>query len=240
MSADLLRAAIAANAAGPRWPGRAHALRRAEAFLNYYDAVRDRDVAWEYAWMLSLSPAERLRMVLTWGPETPRLIRDSFLVPGAILHLRRARAECRAGDLLRDRLPGHAIARAAARLAREGLTQRICAANPVLAAMDAALACARFRETLHGSDTTIRLVPPGAEGAVSTTTTVNPRDVGLPNAYARKGFHVTTSQHVWAVSRAILDAPPASAGLLYLTPTLRVRQGRGTALVVERLDGRWT
>jgi hypothetical protein len=131
-----------------------------------------------------------------------------------------SRAIARKGDVLATRRPEHAVRVIAKRRLRELI--------------------GAFRTSTHGAEVLVASVEPGEEGAESSTESVAPRDVGLPNAYARVAYHVTTSTHKWRVSRAILssevralnDAAPRS--VVYLRTDLRVRQGRGTALVVER------
>jgi hypothetical protein len=83
----------------------------------------------------------------------------------------------------------------------------------------------------------VDVVEPGCEDAYSSTNKCRPYEVGLPNSYARKAYWVLTSEHRIYASREILR-PEVQAltepGYLYLSPTVRVRNGRGTALVVER------
>jgi len=103
-------------------------------------------------------------------------------------------------------------------------------------AFERALAVARFRSSTHGAETKIKLVGRGQEGATSTTTKTSPQKVGLPNAYSRKAFFVVCSSHEFRVSAAFWSvADRVEPGVVWLTPELRVRQGRGTSLVVERV-----
>jgi hypothetical protein len=103
---------------------------------------------------------------------------------------------------------------------------------------------ARLRSTTHGRTVYVGVVGPGCEGAYSSTDRCRPSELGLPSSYARKAYWVTTSHHTIYASREILR-PEVQAltepGYLYLSPTVRVRNGRGTELVVERLNekGAW-
>jgi hypothetical protein len=133
--------------------------------------------------------------------------------------LRASRKVAREGDALATRRPEHAVRVIAKRRLRELI--------------------GAFRTSTHGAETHVSSVEPGEEGAKSSTESVAPRDVGLSNAYSRVAYSVTTSSHEWRVSRAILSAEvralndAAPRGVVYLRVDLRVRQGRGTSLVVE-------
>lgn len=102
------------------------------------------------------------------------------------------------------------------------------------------VAAAGFREATHRHSTTVQVCDRGSESASSSTDRARPADVGLGKSYQNAAFWVTTSSHTWHVSAAILSpevrALNASAprGVVYLRPDLRVVQGRGTALKVER------
>ena len=130
-----------------------------------------------------------------------------------------------AADELAARRPGHAADVIARRRAKE------------------AIDLAGFRRAYHQHTRIIRGVALEHEGATSTTGSVRPRDVGLPAAYAERAAFVATSRHEWRVSAAIL-APhvrvlnaQAPRGIVYLSIAVRVRQGRGTALVLEQRAG---
>jgi hypothetical protein len=127
----------------------------------------------------------------------------------------------RTGDPLARRKPHHMLRRYAAMIAERLISK------------------ADFRTATHSHEVEIAIVEPGREGASSSTAQARPSDVGLPNAYAKQGFFVTTSTHSYSISiDAILDPVVRQAttrGHLYLRPDLRVVQGRGTSLVVERL-----
>jgi hypothetical protein len=139
------------------------------------------------------------------------------------------RVSARKGDVLASRKPRHAERVIVKRRAKQLVTS------------------AMFSTATHGHTLTFEIVEPGAERAVSSTEKVRPSAVGLPNAYARKAFWVTLSQHDFEMSAEILSASvkvlndAAPCGILYLRADLRVRQGRGTALVMERLGpkGGW-
>jgi hypothetical protein len=140
--------------------------------------------------------------------------------------LRQERRERRSGDELARRRPGNVARRVAVRRAEE------------------LYLFARFRGATHGHEWGVQVVERGEEGASSSTDQVHPQEVGLPAAYARKGYWVTQSEHTIRVSTEILCLDrewlrdQAGQGLLYLRHDLRVVQGRGTALRVERLGPR--
>ena len=155
----------------------------------------------------------------------------AFDACGAIDSLRLARkaARDRTGDKLFARMPGYA----------EHVIARRRAARLIKAA--------GFRGATHSHSWTIVTVERGQERAVSTTGSVRPQDVGLSNAYARKAFFVTTSEHVWYVSTAILTPDVRALNehaqdMVYLTTELRVVQGRGTSLTMQRrgIKGGWS
>lgn len=99
-----------------------------------------------------------------------------------------------------------------------------------------------FHGARHGHQIATRIVAPGDERAESTTTSMDPKAAGLPNAYAKKGFAVVFSRHTFCVSTALFSIPRAARrdaqGRVYLSPTVRVKQGRGTSLVTERKVGK--
>jgi hypothetical protein len=104
-----------------------------------------------------------------------------------------------------------------------------------------ALAAAGIRATTHGHEDVFVSVPVGAEGAISETSTIWPNQLGLPNSYK---YPVTCSTHTWLISPAVLRPEVRAlnarcpSGIVYLSATVRVRQGRGTSLVVETLSAR--
>jgi hypothetical protein len=125
-------------------------------------------------------------------------------------------------DPLAQRQPGTALRRAA------------------LHAFQIALRQASFRVATHAHETAVRFSATDC-GAESHNDSVWPSAVGLPNAYSKKGFRVTTSIHRFLVSPAIFKVPRDKrwdGKCLWLAPDVRVRQGRGTSLVCERKDGR--
>jgi hypothetical protein len=120
---------------------------------------------------------------------------------------------------------------------------RLPQARDALAELQRVLGRVRLRRAIHAHTDTIRYVTEGREGAEASTEQVRPDEVGLPRAYARKGYWVTTSTHIWCVSRAILAPEVRRANdrqreYVYLAPDVRVRSGKGTALVLERLTAR--
>ncbi len=134
--------------------------------------------------------------------------------------LRTIRAKIK--DPLAQRQPGTALRRA------------------VLQAFQTALRQASFRQATHAHETAVRFSPADC-GAESHNDSVWPSAVGLPNAYSRKGFRVTTSIHRFLVSPAIFKVPREKrwdGKHLWLAPDVRVRQGRGTSLVCQRKEGR--
>lgn len=126
------------------------------------------------------------------------------------------------------------------------LKQRLCrlpVAQAALAEARRVIKQAGLHRAKHDHEDHYTYVFEGREWATSLADRVRPRDVGLPNAYARKGFWVAVSRHCWQISRAILlpevrAANDAQRDYVYLAPDVRVRSGRGTALVVERLTAR--
>ena len=95
---------------------------------------------------------------------------------------------------------------------------------------------AAFRVATHGHHSTVHLVPRGGERAESGTSRARPAAVGLPAAYARKGFEVVLSRHdLYASVASLGEARVERRRVLWLTRTVRVVQSRGTALRVERV-----
>jgi hypothetical protein len=94
----------------------------------------------------------------------------------------------------------------------------------------------RFRTAMHSHENVIKYVEPGHAGATSISDSIWASEAGLSGAYRKKAYRVATSKHVWSVSPEILKVPAArrwDGKHLWLTPNLRVRQGRGTSLVSE-------
>jgi hypothetical protein len=101
-----------------------------------------------------------------------------------------------------------------------------------------------FRTATHDHKTVINGAASGEERAVSESETEWASEAGMSNAYCKKAYRVAYSRHTWFVSTAILspavrelnaDAP---RGVVYLSETVRVRNGRGTSLVTETVSAR--
>jgi hypothetical protein len=99
----------------------------------------------------------------------------------------------------------------------------------------------QFRTTRHGHETRILPALRGCESARSGIGIEAPhrlQSIRYPGAY---GWRVHCSWHEFYISTHILDKDvcalnnAAPRGILYLSSKVRVRQGRGTSLVVERL-----
>lgn len=201
---------IALTLTTPRFRGRTELLRLAESG----DATALR--------ALELTEKQRAIACLRGelSPEADRAVRTDAVGAARQLRQKRIDAIVVGCDRLAQRKPGNVAARATKR------------------ALVAALWDAGFRHATHSHDETISIVARGQEGCSSESSSAWASDVGLPNAYSRKGFRVATSKHAWRVSAEIFRVAPgarAESGLVYLSPTIRVRQGRGTSLVVERL-----
>lgn len=205
----VLRVAGPEAARIPRFRGRADILWFASD--DDQDAIRT----------LSLSAPERERAAVR-GDLPPHIVKALDLEAVRLRDEKRdARTEARERncDRLASRLPGNVPGRALRRI------------------FAAALKTASFRGATHSHDVSVVIVARGEEGVRSSNGRTNPSSLGLPNAYARKGFFVTTSEHAWSVSADFFKVPPADRagrGWLQLSPTVLVRQGRGTALVCER------
>jgi len=103
-----------------------------------------------------------------------------------------------------------------------------------LIAFRRAFKSAGFRTATHSHQEDIKFVSPGSASVGSESGSIWASEAGLSKSYT--GYRVATSKHVWRVSPEILKVPAArrwDGKHLWLTPNLRVRQGRGTALVVE-------
>ncbi len=98
-----------------------------------------------------------------------------------------------------------------------------------------------LRTAAHSHSSTTSVVARGLERAESSADTISASAAGMSNAYQRQAYRVASSDHRWFVSLDLLAVPRkerAAGGRIYLSPTVRVRQGRGTTLVTERLAGR--
>jgi hypothetical protein len=88
-----------------------------------------------------------------------------------------------------------------------------------------------FHGAQHGHQITTRIVEPGDERAESTESTT----ISL-------GPVAVFSRHVFCVSTVLFSIPRSerrdAQGRVYLSPTVRVKQGRGTSLVTERKVGK--
>lgn len=99
---------------------------------------------------------------------------------------------------------------------------------------DTARRRAHFRHARHGNEQDVVFVPIGQEDVKVEVNYVPPQQAGLSRKYR---YWVAQVRFVWHVSSAILRVPEdqrAKRGFLYLAPNVRVRQGRGFNLVVER------
>jgi len=108
----------------------------------------------------------------------------------------------------------------------------------VLEIFDRSLRRAGFRHASAGHETKIEYVSPGQAGVKEESTSIRPKG---------SGWWRLKSIHHWRVSSEILKVPATrddgsrfDGKYLWLTPALRVKQGRGTSLVVERQrGGKW-
>lgn len=199
---------LAASLTAPRFRGRAACQRLATAGdLTALTALE--------------SDARARELAALRGDLSPEVVRALALPSVARqLEVRAARAKARSRrDALAERQPGQARARAAQALIARALRK------------------ADLRGATHSHDTTIEWVAPGLEAGRSDTGSLRPSAVGLPNAYSRRGYWVTSSSHTIRASTRILTAPRSERGVLYLAPDVRVRQSRGTSLVTERRSG---
>ena len=102
---------------------------------------------------------------------------------------------------------------------------------------------AGFRTATHDHETVVREARTGEKpGARSRVLSLSASSVGLCRAYQKKGHFVAASRHEWVLNPSIkLTLSECRHGTCVLIgSTIRVRQGRGTGLVCERLvDGRW-
>lgn len=200
---------LATSLATPRFRGRARLIRLAQ---HSEEALR----------ALELSPKER--EIAALKGELPYNIINILKLP-SVQQARdiRAKRDKKPIDLLSKRKTNNVKRRA------------------LLRAFKNALYTASFRTATHSHKTTIDIVEPGNEYAESVIGSVHPSKVGLPNAYCRVGFRVSTSHHIFSISVNLfcaLKEKHVSKGIIYLSQTVRVRQGRGSSLVCEQLDGR--
>jgi hypothetical protein len=97
---------------------------------------------------------------------------------------------------------------------------------------------ANFRSARHSHETNLDLGTPSAR---SESGSVWSAEVGMSSAYCRSAYRVATSEHSLSADSRIFAAEVSARvgrGWLLLAPDLRVRQGRGTSLVVEHRTGR--
>lgn len=192
-------------------------------FRGRYELIRLADKGNSLA-ALALAMPARLREIAALRGELPMEVVKALDLPSveAANELRKARAR-RPVDTLAERQPGNVPARA------------------LFAAFRKELRRMGFRTATHMHETHVLLVERGQERASSTNGTVSSRTAGKCNAYAKKAFYVATSEHEYRISADFWRVPKgerALAGKLYLSPTVRVRQGRGASLVMERLSGK--
>jgi hypothetical protein len=202
---------VAASLTTPRFRGRAALLRLASAGSD--SALN----------ALEMSSADRERAALS-GQLSAVVISELDLPSVAAANtLQATRRAARASvDPLADRQPGSVRRRAA------------------LLAIRAAIRAARFRVATHGHSTKITYSNTGSPTVTTRTDHISPYQAGLPNAYASKGFYVLQSEHIWQITPEILKVPAnrrAAPGTLYLSPTRRIRQSRGTDLRLETKSG---
>lgn len=175
--------------------------------------------------LLALEADVKLRKVLALrgllSDEVVHFLRLPAIATQKALRMERAlRAKIK--DRLALRQPGESRKRATLHALREALRR------------------AQFRTAAHDHEAMFRYSESFC-GAESSTGLLRPREVGLCNAYAQKGFRVTSSAHTFIVSPAIFAVPKSQrwdGKYLWLSPVCRVRQGRGTSLVCEQRVGR--
>jgi hypothetical protein len=174
--------------------------------------------------LLALSPRQRLHWALQ--NKDPSMGGLATLVAGPELQARRSKHS----------------GRVQAREFRDPLSVPLRAERTMIdKRLREAVENAHFRTTKHAHTEALEVVEPGHEGVSSFAGTMGAREAGMSKAYQRAARTVAYSEHRWRASRAILT-PEVRAlnsgrntGLVYLRPDLRIRQGRGTSLVVERL-----
>jgi len=91
---------------------------------------------------------------------------------------------------------------------------------------------AGIRTAKHSHSTEV-IFTDGKPWAKSETEKVSSRSVGLPRAYYNNYWYVSSSSHIWYLNRDFV--PYADGKYVYISPTRRVRSGRGTSLVTESL-----
>ncbi len=158
----------------------------------------------------------------------PRPTREEYLAARYAVDIRRLRA-ARAAD--REGIPAPAKPGRIARMARERRQKRERAR--LLPLIEAARREAGLRTATHGHGDRIVFVAPGHERAESSSDVVSSEAAGMGRAYCRVAHTVTQSEHVWHLPEGA--EPYARDGYVYLSESVRVRRGRGTHLVTERL-----
>jgi len=168
---------------------------------------------------------------------------DAHLARAARRRLAAARADARAPTItttLRQRLDARRAAQAEAVRAGECAIRAIVAlatapeAARLYDAVTTACARAGVRTATHSHEHTIVVLDAGAEPhATSMSGSEWASEVGLSAAYCRAAYRVATSEHVWHLPHGA--SPSVAQGRVYLSDTVRVRNGRGTSLVTECL-----
>jgi hypothetical protein len=149
-----------------------------------------------------------------------RLAAPEAIVDANATMNRRATARAANPDALAERRPGHALREHAERVARR------------------AIKAAGFRVVTNGHKTLVEVVEPGEEGVCASADQVSSSAAGMPRTYCQVAYAITQSVHAWRVSTAILALGVLQgSGVVYLRDDLRVVQGRGTGLRVERRQG---
>ena len=107
------------------------------------------------------------------------------------------------------------------------------------AAARAVIDAAGFRTAMHRHECIVRLAEPGEKpGVRSSTLSLSAKDAGLCRAYQKKAPFVTASRHEWVVDNVPLVLAECRQGVCVLIGDMRVRQGRGTSLVCERVENK--
>ena len=119
--------------------------------------------------------------------------------------------------------------------------EELKAARAAIEAARAIIGAARFRTAMHDHETVVRFAEPGEKPhAQSRVLHVGAREAGLPKAYQKKAPFVAFSRHEWVINNEPLVVAECRQGVCVLIGDMRVRQGRGTSLVCEKLvNGRW-
>jgi len=164
-----------------------------------------------------------------WGPDGLRTLAAIGAAVDAAVEIaaQRDRAE-RRREVERLRGARRDARRGIPQPAQSGRILRLHRRNQI----EAAARAAGLRTALHGHEDTVVLVPEGEEDATSDSESVWSSQAGMSAAYCRQAYTVTQSCHTWRLA----GAPWAHDGRVYLSEGVRVRNGRGTHLVVERLE----